>query len=64
MISEEGTRPAKKRRLPRDSPGSMTWEEFRFMVDDFEHRYVLNEGKFAFAFVDGPLVKAIKKGSW
>ncbi len=34
------------------------------MLDDFEYQYVLNDGKFAFAFVDGPLVKAIKQGSW
>jgi len=33
-------------------------------VDEFDVQHVQGKGKFAFGFVEGPLVKALRSGNW
>lgn len=40
------------------------WVEFDRSVDTFEAQHITGKAKFAFAFVEGPLVKAIREGHW
>lgn len=40
------------------------WEAFERDVQAFEVQHVQGKGKFAFAFVEGPLVKALRNGDW
>ncbi|KAL1950443.1 hypothetical protein VTO73DRAFT_5567 [Trametes versicolor] len=40
------------------------WEAFERDVQTFEVQHVHGKGKFAFAFVEGPLVKALRNGDW
>jgi midasin len=41
-----------------------TWTQFERDVGDFEVQYVQGKEKFAFGFVEGPLVKALRSGDW
>ncbi|KAG5644766.1 hypothetical protein DXG03_007674 [Asterophora parasitica] len=45
--------------VPADS-----WAAFITDVDEFEVQHVQGKGKFAFGFVEGPLVKALRSGDW
>lgn len=40
------------------------WSDFLQEVDKFEIQHVNAKGKFAFDFVEGPLVKALRSGDW
>ncbi|KAI9443340.1 midasin [Lactarius indigo] len=40
------------------------WTTFEQDVLQFEAQYVTKKGKFAFGFVEGPLVKALRSGDW
>lgn len=40
------------------------WEEFERELRVFDVQHVQGKGKFAFAFVEGPLVKALRSGDW
>ncbi|KAF8309082.1 P-loop containing nucleoside triphosphate hydrolase protein [Clavulina sp. PMI_390] len=62
--------PRKRRKV--DAPQDMSlptvseedWADFEKEINSFEIRHVLNQAKFAFAFVEGPLVRAIREGHW
>ncbi|KAI0769070.1 midasin [Trametes elegans] len=62
----EGGTPRKRRRV--DGNGlkvSMdAWDAFERDVRTFEAQHVQGKSKFAFAFVEGPLVKALRNGDW
>jgi midasin len=40
------------------------WEDFEKQLTAFEHHHVKYRSRFAFAFVDGPIAKAIRNGQW
>jgi midasin len=40
------------------------WTEFERDVDEFDVQHVQGRGKFAFGFVEGPIVKALRSGDW
>lgn len=40
------------------------WSAFLLHVEQFEVQHVHGQGKFAFGFVEGPLVKALRNGDW
>ena len=40
------------------------WARFERDVDEFDIQHAQGQGKFAFDFVEGPLVKAIRSGDW
>jgi midasin len=41
-----------------------SWNAFEQEVDNFNVQHVQGKGKFAFSFVEGPLVKALRSGDW
>ncbi|KAL0069076.1 AAA ATPase midasin [Marasmius tenuissimus] len=40
------------------------WTAFEREVDEFNSLHVEGKGRFAFAFLEGPLVKALRNGDW
>ncbi|KAI6030422.1 midasin [Pisolithus orientalis] len=40
------------------------WERFERDVDEFDIQHAQGQGKFAFDFVEGPLVRALRAGDW
>lgn len=58
--------PAKKRKL--DSPKyqylRQRWESFETQLGDFEAQVSQGDAKFAFAFVQGKIVRALRNGEW
>ncbi|KAK5806079.1 hypothetical protein VI817_000337 [Penicillium citrinum] len=65
--SENGDeQPAKKRKL--DSPKYQhlrkRWESFQSQLSDFEAQVSQGDAKFAFAFVQGKIVRALRNGEW
>ncbi|KAJ5666717.1 hypothetical protein N7462_011126 [Penicillium macrosclerotiorum] len=58
--------PSKKRKL--DSPKyqhlRQRWENFDAQLADFEAQVSQGDAKFAFAFVQGKIVKALRNGEW
>ncbi|KAL4968549.1 AAA family ATPase midasin [Aspergillus stella-maris] len=64
--SGEGEQPTKKRKL--DSPKyqflRQRWERFAAQLHDFEAQVAQGDAKFAFAFVQGKIVRALRNGEW
>ncbi|KAI0357543.1 midasin [Trametes cingulata] len=62
----EGGTPRKRRKVEGSGlKVSMdAWDAFERDVQTFEVQHVQGKGKFAFAFVEGPLVKALRNGDW
>ncbi|KAL3439354.1 hypothetical protein BDV09DRAFT_190924 [Aspergillus tetrazonus] len=62
----EGEQPTKKRKL--DSPKyqllRQRWERFAAQLNDFEAQVAQGDAKFAFAFVQGKIVRALRNGEW
>lgn len=57
----------KKRRKVEDHglrASEEMWLSFIRDVDVFEVQHIQGKGKFAFAFVEGPLAKALRSGDW
>ncbi|RAH66637.1 AAA family ATPase midasin [Aspergillus aculeatinus CBS 121060] len=58
--------PAKKRKL--DSPKyqllRQRWDRFAAQLNDFESQVSQGDAKFAFAFVQGKIVRALRNGEW
>ncbi|EED15512.1 midasin, putative [Talaromyces stipitatus ATCC 10500] len=58
--------PSKKRKL--DSPKYAAlrdkWESFKVQLSDFEAQASRGDSKFAFAFVQGKIVRALRNGEW
>ena len=47
-----------------ESVSEVDWDEFEQELRIFDIQHVQGKGKFAFAFVEGPLVKALRSGDW
>jgi midasin len=57
--------PRKKRKVEESAlRTSEDWASFVLEVEEFEVQHVQGKGKFAFGFVEGPLVKALRSGYW
>ncbi|KAF9533063.1 hypothetical protein CPB83DRAFT_903057 [Crepidotus variabilis] len=57
--------PRKRRKTGNDvSSLGLSWANFLHEVEEFEIQHVQGKGRFAFGFVEGPLVKALKAGCW
>ncbi|KXN88102.1 Midasin [Leucoagaricus sp. SymC.cos] len=54
----------RKRRKVDSTESSAAWAAFLKDVDEFDVQHVQGKGKFAFGFVEGPLVKALRSGDW
>ncbi|KAI0081619.1 midasin [Panus rudis PR-1116 ss-1] len=64
--SREGEGPRKRRKTDHQelNVSEMEWSNFERDVRTFELQHVQGNGKFAFGFVEGPLVKALRAGHW
>lgn len=47
-----------------ESVSEADWDEFEQELQTFDVQHVQGKGKFAFAFVEGLLVKALRSGDW
>ncbi|KAK7028133.1 AAA ATPase midasin [Paramarasmius palmivorus] len=58
--------PRKRRKLDASTlnDSEARWSTFEREVDEFNALHVEGKGKFAFAFVEGPLVRALRTGDW
>ncbi|KAF8843352.1 P-loop containing nucleoside triphosphate hydrolase protein [Paxillus ammoniavirescens] len=58
--------PRKRRKLNQLSlqQSEEAWDKFQRDVDEFDMQHAQGQGKFAFDFVEGPLVKALRSGDW
>lgn len=58
--------PRKRRKTERaeSKPTRSAWAALLQEVEEFEVQHVHGKGKFAFGFVEGPLVKAVRSGDW
>ncbi|GLB38607.1 putative P-loop containing nucleoside triphosphate hydrolase protein [Lyophyllum shimeji] len=65
-VEKETETPRKRRRVdqPELNVSADSWAAFVSDVEEFEVQHVLGKGKFAFGFVEGPLVKALRSGDW
>jgi len=64
-VLELGT--TRKRRRTEEShllESERNWSAFEREVLQFEAQYITKKGKFAFGFVEGPLVRALRSGDW
>ncbi|KAI8971187.1 midasin [Trametes punicea] len=62
----EGGTPRKRRKVEEYGlkVSMEEWDAFERDVKTFEIQHVQGKSKFAFAFVEGPLVKALRNGDW
>ncbi|PCH39866.1 midasin [Wolfiporia cocos MD-104 SS10] len=65
-VRTEGGAPRKRRKLEQDNlkTSAANWAAFERDVETFKIQHVQGNGKFAFAFVEGLLVKALRSGDW
>ncbi|KAK1228082.1 AAA ATPase midasin [Marasmius sp. AFHP31] len=58
--------PRKRRKLDASALdiSEEKWTAFEQEVDEFNSLHVEGKGRFAFAFLEGPLVKALRNGDW
>ncbi|KAI0693224.1 midasin [Cytidiella melzeri] len=64
--SAESETPRKRRKTENGglNVSEQSWMEFERDVRTFDVQHVQGNGKFAFAFMEGPLVKALRLGHW
>ncbi|KAI0087051.1 hypothetical protein BDY19DRAFT_324469 [Irpex rosettiformis] len=64
--SAESQAPRKRRKTDDDvlKVSGQSWLDFERDVQTFDVQHIQGNGKFAFAFVEGPLVKALRLGHW
>jgi midasin len=61
-----GNPPRKRRKLEKEplSIDGSQWLAFVQEVEAFNVQHIHHHGKFAFGFVEGPLIQALKNGHW
>jgi midasin len=66
MEELDSAQPRKRRRLdgPALDASESAWESFHQDIRQFDIQHVQGKGKFAFAFVEGPLTRALRSGDW
>jgi midasin (ATPase involved in ribosome maturation) len=63
-LSKETPRKRRKTEHAETKPSQSAWTDLLREVEEFEVQHVHGKGKFAFGFVEGPLVKALRSGDW
>lgn len=66
MSSTEVDGPRKRRKVDQTllRQSAEAWDKFQYDVDEFNIQHAQGHDKFAFDFVEGPLVKALRSGDW
>lgn len=63
-IDQQGPRKRQRIDEAKENVSEADWDEFEQELRTFEVQHIQGKGKFAFAFVDGPLVNALRSGDW
>lgn len=63
-IVADGTSRKRQKVAENSSIAASDWDAFTSDVQSFEIQHILDQGKFAFAFIEGPLVHALRTGAW
>ena len=64
QLDDEAPRKRRKTEPSESKSSEEAWSAFLADVENFEVQHVHGKGKFAFGFVEGPLVKALRSGDW
>ncbi|KDR82591.1 hypothetical protein GALMADRAFT_206424 [Galerina marginata CBS 339.88] len=64
VLDSEAPRKRRKTERPDLKSSEHAWSRFLLDVEEFEVQHVQGKGKFAFGFVEGPLIKALRTGDW
>ncbi|KAG8214523.1 midasin [Butyriboletus roseoflavus] len=66
LASTEVDGPRKRRKVDQTllRQSAEAWDKFQRDIDEFDMQHIQGQGKFAFDFVEGPLVKALRSGDW
>lgn len=66
LASTEADGPRKRRKLDQTllRQSAEAWDKFQHDINEFDIQHVQGQGKIAFDFVEGPLVKALRSGDW
>ena len=66
QLSTDQQGPRKRQRVEelRESVSDADWDEFEQDLRNFDVQHVQGRGKLAFAFVEGPLIRALRSGDW
>ncbi|EMC99014.1 hypothetical protein BAUCODRAFT_154694 [Baudoinia panamericana UAMH 10762] len=65
LFGAEGEGPSKKRKLDsKQTIDRARWRSFSAKVEDLEKRLSAGSEAFAFSFVEGNIVKAVRNGDW
>lgn len=66
QLSADQQGPRKKQRVEEvdETVSGADWNEFEQELRTFDIQHVQGKGKLAFAFVEGPLVNALRSGDW
>ncbi|KAK3703625.1 AAA ATPase midasin [Vermiconidia calcicola] len=63
--AREGETPSKKRKVESKKADDVArWDSFAAKVTDLERRLAAGGNAFAFSFVEGSIVKAVRNGDW
>jgi midasin (ATPase involved in ribosome maturation) len=62
--NQQGPRKRQRVEEVNESVSEMDWNKFEQELRTFDIQHVQGKGKFAFAFVEGPLVQALRSGDW
>ncbi|KAK5114749.1 hypothetical protein LTR85_010062 [Meristemomyces frigidus] len=63
--SREGEAPSKKRKVEsKKTPDLARWDAFAAIATDIERRLAAGTEAFAFSFVEGNIVRAVRNGDW
>lgn len=63
-VNQQGPRKRQRVEEANESVSEADWNTFEQELRTFDVQHVQGKGKFAFAFVEGPLVKALRSGDW
>lgn len=66
LASTEADGPRKRRKVDQTllRQSAEAWDNFQHDIDKFDMQHIQGQGKFAFSFVEGPLVRALRSGDW
>ncbi|PPQ92825.1 hypothetical protein CVT25_004313 [Psilocybe cyanescens] len=63
-LDDEAPRKRRRTQALETKSSEHAWSAFLGDVEEFEVQHVHGKGKFAFGFVEGPLIKALRTGDW
>ncbi|KAH9969750.1 P-loop containing nucleoside triphosphate hydrolase protein [Russula dissimulans] len=64
VLDSEAPRKRRRTEEAHFQESEKSWSAFEQEVLRFEAQYITKKGKFAFGFVEGPLVRALRSGDW